>query len=346
MSPYVLQKENTMKKALYIMMMVAASVSCSKNEVIDTAGEAISFGNIFVDKSTKTLADHTTASLDQFYVYGNVTGNVDDGRGFNTVNIYKQDKVYKEDNVWKCNTIQYWIPECTYDFVAISDVEATDPTTEGHKVVVMTTDGLPSSIKYDASSQKDVLYASIKDITTDVTGTPSTGVTDGQINPVSFTFAHMLSKVQFTFTNDFPENSGVELTVTDVKITNAAKTGTYTIGSTPKWEVNSWFLTADDGLSFGNTDAIAAGGNSGASSGMCVLIPCTQSFNITFTIKHNKGGSDTHKTITTGEITLEKGHFYNFTANLNSSNVEGVVPISFIITDTSWQSEGDATIKY
>lgn len=331
-----------MKKALYIMMMVAASVSCSKNEVIDTAGEAISFGNIFVDKSTKTLDDpsHTTTNLREFYVYGNVTGNVDDGSGFNTVNIYKQDKVYKEDNVWKCNTIQYWIPECTYDFVAISDVEATDPTTEGHKVVVMTTDGLPSSIKYDASSQKDVLYASIKDITTDVTGTPSTGVTDGQINPVSFTFAHMLSKVQFTFTNDFPENSGVELTVTDVKITNAAKTGTYTIGSTPKWEVNSWFLTADDGLSFGNTDAIAAGGNSGASSGMCVLIPCTQSFNITFTIKHNKGGSDTHKTITTGEITLEKGHFYNFTANLNSSNVEGVVPVTFTIsTSDAWETE-------
>ena len=338
-----------MKKALYIMMMVAASVSCSKNEVIDTAGEAISFGNIFVDKSTKTLDDpsHTTTNLREFYVYGNVTGNVDDGSGFNTVNIYKQDKVYKEDDVWKCNTIQYWIPECTYDFVAISDVEATDPTTEDFNVVVKTTDGLPSSIKYDASSQKDVLYASIKDITTDATATPSTGVTDGQINPVSFTFAHMLSKVQFTFTNDFPENSGVELTVTDVKITNAAKTGTYTIGSTPKWEVNSWFLTADGGLSFGNTDAIAAGGNSGSSSGMCVLIPCTQSFDITFTIKHNKGGSDTHKTITTGEITLEKGHFYNFTANLNSSNVEGVVPISFIITDeTGWNSGDDPTIRY
>ena len=172
-------------------------------------------------------------------------------------------------------------------------------------------------------------------------------MTDGKVNPVSFTFSHLLSKVQFTFTNSFPLDSGVELTVTDIKITNAAKTGTYTIGATPEWTVSSYFTGGDDVLSFGNTAAIAAGGATGSSSTQCVLIPCEQAFNITFTIKHNKGGTDTKKEITTGNIVLQKGHFYNFTAELNSGNVEGVVPIDFNITINSggWQN-GNTEIEY
>jgi hypothetical protein len=167
------------------------------------------------------------------------------------------------------------------------------------------------------------------------------------VNPVAFTFSHLLSKVQFSFTNNFSHDSGVELTVTDIKITNAAKTGTFTIGATPEWTVNSSFTGGDDVLSFGNTEAIAAGGATGSSTTQCVLIPCEQRFNITFTIKHNKGGTDTDKEITTGNITLQKGHFYNFTAELNSGNVEGVVPIDFNITVNSggWEN-GDTAIEY
>lgn len=336
------KRKDNMKRTLYIILM-AALVSCNKSEVIDTAGDVISFGNIFVDKTTKEVQDpsHTTASLNQFFVYGNVTGNVDDGNGVNTVNIYKGSEVYKDGAAWNCNTIQYWVPECNYDFIAVSDVDATDPTSGEHNVVVRTTDGLPSSIEYNAASQKDILYASVQDIDTDETAAPKNGTTtDGK---VAFTFAHLLSKVQFTFTNNFPENSGVELTVTDIRITNAAKTGTYTPDETPEWAVNSSFTgSGTDYLSFGETNAIAAGGAKGSGSIQCVLIPDTQKYNITFRIKHNKGGTDTDKEITTEEVTLEKGQFYNFTADLNSGNVEGVVPIDFtIITSDAWGGADD-----
>lgn len=330
-----------MRKALYIIMLSAALSSCSKNEIISTVGEAISFGNVFVDKTTKAVLDpsHTTSDLDRFHVYGNVTGR--SGIGGETVNIYKGADVYKSGGVWFCDVIQYWVPECTYDFAAVSDVEATDPASGDYDVAVYTTDGLPSSIRYNAASQKDLLHAEVAGLTTNETATPSTGVdAQGHANPVAFTFAHLLAKVQFSFTNNFAESSGVELTVTDIRITNAAKTATFTVGGTPEWTVNSSFTGAGtDYLSFGETAAIAAGGNKGTSSVQCVLIPCTQQFNIAFTVKHNKGGSDTPKTISTGDITLERGHFYNFTAELNSGNVEGVVPVTFtIITSDTWGS--------
>lgn len=331
-----------MKKAIYIILAAAALASCSKNEVIDTVGrEVISFGDVFVDHSTRAVTDptHTTASLGEFFVYGNVTGNVEDENGNKgKVNIYKGDRVYKDDNgIWNCNAIQYWVPECGYDFVAVSDVEATDPTDGvSRDIVVKTSYGLPASIEYNAACQKDLLYAT-RQVETDESADPQTGLDEnGHINPVAFTFDHLLSKVQFTFTNDFRQDSGVQLTVTDIRINNAPKTGTYTIGGTPEWAVNSSF-TADDYLSFGSTEAIPAGGNKGTSSTQCVLIPCKQAFNITFTVEHNKGGSDTEKTITTEEITLEKGHFYNFTAVLNSGNVEGVVPITInVVTSDTW----------
>lgn len=331
-----------MKKAIYIILAAAALASCSKNEVIDTVGrEVISFGDVFVDHSTRAVTDptHTTASLDEFFVYGNVTGNVEDENGNKgKVNIYKGDRVYKDDNgIWNCDAIQYWVPECGYDFVAVSDVDATDPASGDYNVVVRTSDGLPASIEYNAECQKDLLYAT-ETVTTDASAVPSTGLDDGHINPVAFTFDHLLSKVQFTFTNDFRQDSGVRLTVTDIRINNAPKTGTYTIGGTPEWTVNSSFTgTADDYLPFGSTEAIDAGGKKGTSSTQCVLIPCKQAFNITFTVEHNKGGEPTQKTINTEVITLEKGHFYNFTAVLNSGNVEGVVPITInVVTSDTW----------
>lgn len=348
MSPCAHQKEKTdMKKALYIIMLSVALSSCSKNEIIRTVGETISFGNVFVDKTTKAVQDpsHTTSNLDRFYVYGNVTGKP--GIGGNTVNIYKGADVYKSGGVWYCDVTQYWVPDCTYDFAAVSDVDATDPTSGDYDVAVYTADGLPSSIKYNAASQKDLLHAEADGLTTNETATPSTGVdAQGHANPVPFTFSHLLSKVQFTFTNSFAESSGVQLTVTDIRITNAAKKATFTIGGTPEWVVDSWFSgTGSDCLTFGETGAIDAGGKKGTSSAQCVLVPCRQKFNITFTIKHNKGGSDTVKSITTDDITLERGHFYNFTADLNSGNTEGVVPITFnIITSDSWGSADEEIV--
>ena len=333
-----------MKKIFLTILVVASMVSCSNDDVVSIAPrKAITFGNVFIENSTRAADFHTTDELDKFFVYGTVTGSLGSG---NTVNLYEGATVTKSSGVWDCNVTQYWVPECHYNFVAISDVTATVPVTDNTTVgaVVVKTDdnGMPTEIKYDASSQKDLLYAKIQSpIDTDANADPTSG-TDNNGN-VKFTFEHLLSKVMFTFTNGFSMESGVKLYITDIKITNAAKQAIYTCSSTPSWKVSTNFTGADDDdcLSFGETVDINPT-MTGKNSIDCLLIPETKKFEISIKINHYLGGESTTRTLTTTqELTLLPGHFYNFTTELNSSNVEGIVPIEFNIKDdTTWEEEG------
>lgn len=332
-----------MRKLLLTILATAVLAGCSKDDVIKSVPkQEITFGNVFVDNSTKADPSYTAANLEQFFVYGNVTGNK------NTANIYSGAEVSNISGVWKCGVTQYWIADCTYDFVAVSDV-GYKKDGEGDELVTVTTHttpaavaGLPATITYDATCQKDLLYAEYKGVQTDANAVPSTGVENGVVKPIPFTFSHLLSKVKFTFTNGFPANSGVQLFVTDIKITNAAKKGTYNISnaqdsdpSTLAWGNYSYFTGTDsDCLNFGTTADMAPNASS-ESSTYCLLIPNTQDITISFTVNHNKGGVPTPKEITIDDVVLLPGHFYNFTAELNSGNVEGVVPIRFTITEAN-----------
>lgn len=316
-----------------MILAVAAITSCSKEDVVNSiVGDAISFGNVFIENSTKAADPTFTASnLKEFYVYGTVTGMNGNGA---TASIYTANKVVKGDGIWNADVERYWVPTSKYSFAAVTGVAENE-------VDVTLTDGLPSSIKYDVTSQTDLLYATAAAATDEIGAPSGDGIveTAGGVKTVGFSFEHLLALVQFTFTNGFPDESDVELTVTDIKITNAAKSAEYTVGNNGGWDdLNLQGNTAI--LDFGATEDIADNGNFGTSSNKCVVIPGTQTFDITFTVNHNKGGEPTEKTMTTGEITLSPGYSYNFITELNASNVEGVEPITFVITtNEGWSDE-------
>lgn len=328
-----------MKRVFITLLTIATLISCSKDEIVKEASKLpISFGNVFVENSTRAT-DNTYGStnvLKHFNVYGTVTGNS------NTVNIYNGDAV--EGTIggdWNCDKVQYWVPDCTYAFTAIVDGDVKNGTTVLNSVAV-DENGMPTSITYNATTQKDLLLAQ-SIAKTDESGVPTNGniTTDASSNKfVSFTFSHLLSKAQFTFTNNFTEDSGVVLKVTDIKITKAPKKAVYTISSagwgTP---TESYTGTTDtDFLSFGNSDQMLANGGKSTSGKVCLLIPGTYNLNIEFTINHNKGGNPSTKTINQ-DVTLLAGNSYNFTAELNASNVNGVVPITFMINaDENWDN--------
>lgn len=321
-----------MKRVFITLLTIATLISCSKDEIVNEAAKIpISFGNVFVENSTRAT-DNTYCSandLTQFNVYGTVTGNS------KIVNIYNGNAVTGAiDSGWSCDKdkVQYWVPECTYAFTAIVDGDVK----EGDNVlnsVAVDGNGMPTSITYNATTQKDLLLAQ-STATTDESGVPTNGniTTDASSNKfVSFTFSHLLAKAVFTFTNKFTADSGVELTVTDIKITNAPKKAVYTI-SPAGWAYPTEFYTGtDDVLSFGNSEPMAAYVGTSTSGNVCLLIPGTYNLNIEFTIRHNKGGNPSTKTINK-QVTLLAGNSYNFTAELNASNVNGVVPITFNIT--------------
>lgn len=319
-----------MKRVFITLLTIATLISCSKDEIVKEASKLpISFGNVFVENSTRAT-DNTYGStnvLKHFNVYGTVTGNS------NTVNIYNGDAVEEIGGDWNCKKVQYWVPDCTYSFTAIVDGDVKNGTTVLNSVAV-DENGMPTSITYNATTQKDLLLAQ-SIAKTDESGVPTNGniTTDASSNKfVSFTFSHLLSKAQFTFTNKFTEDSGVVLKVTDIKITKAPKKAVYTISSAG-WGTPTELYTGDgtDFLSFGDSEQMSANGGTSTSGKVCLLIPGTYDLNIKFTIEHNKGGNSSTKTINQN-VTLLAGNSYNFTAELNASNVNGVVPITFNIT--------------
>ncbi|MBQ2858303.1 MAG: fimbrillin family protein [Bacteroidaceae bacterium] len=318
-------------KIFGILAIASVMVACSNDETISiVSSEPITFGNTFVENSTRAVMDNTYGggiySLTKFNVYGTVTSN--DG----TVNIYNGDEVTGTigSSIWSCEKVQYWVPNCIYNFMAL-----VDATESENSVTVDQATGMPTSITYDVTSQKDLLIAKANREQKDK---------ELDDSEVAFTFSHLLSKVQFTFTNHFPENSDVKLKVKELKITNAPQTGTYTIGSDNN---NSWTMgTVTGEINFGNSEEISPAGT-GTSEYAKVLIPGTNTFNISFTVAHNKGGEPTPKSFTTGAITLESGKSYNFTADLNAQNVSGVAPITFKITeDDDWTGGEDKNVDY
>lgn len=311
-------------KIFGILAIASVMVACSNDETISiVSSEPITFGNTFVENSTRAVTDSTYGgginSLTKFNVYGTVKSN--DG----TVNIYNGDEVTGAigDSIWSCEKVQYWVPNCTYNFMALVDATVSESDDNG----------MPKTLTYNVTSQKDLLIAKANREQKDK---------ELDDSEVAFTFSHLLSKVQFTFTNHFPENSSVELEVKELKITNAPRTGTYTIGSNN----DSWIMGTGTGdINFGTSEKISPAGT-GTSEYARVLIPGTNTFNISFTVAHNKGGEPTPKSFTTGEIILEAGKSYNFTADLNAQNVSGVAPITFKITeDDEWAGE-DKRVDY
>ena len=140
-----------MKKILISMLAVAALVSCSKEESIRIdQGELISFGNAFVDNSTRaTDPSYSTNDIESLNVYGTVNGVV----------IYPGTEITKNGAnygaAWTCPVDQYWIAGANYKFVGIVD---------GNKSGVTATtveNGMPTSISYTADGKTDLLCQTI-----------------------------------------------------------------------------------------------------------------------------------------------------------------------------------------
>lgn len=299
--------------------------SCSSDETIDAIqGEAISFGNAFVENSTRATDPSYGAAkaLEQFNVWGTVTGNTTG----NTVNIFNGATVTKGDAAygaaWTCDQTQYWIPDATYNFMAIAHGTVTSKDEYN----------MPLTISYTADGSTDLLLGElssngIKTVKTDGSATPTTGVI-GNEKVVDFTMSHLLSKVVFTFNNNDKETA---LKVKDIKLTGTSSSGTYTI-ATGQWsDTNTGYE-----LGFGNEVTIAKDSN-GTSELERLIIPGTYNLGISFKVNDEEGFGD-EQVITypeegkTFSATFVAGQSYNITANIKS----GMKEIIFNVTSAAW----------
>lgn len=295
-----------MKKIFFSILAMAAMAACATDEtVVAPKGEAIEFGNAFVDNSVRAI-DPTysgTKELETINVYGAIN---------NSVNIFNATPVTGSvgNNVWTCGVTQYWIAGGNYEFAAVADV--TDVATD---VTTSTPAGIPTAIFYDASvlatdgSQRDLLYAYV-----------SRNNVQPTYSAVDFSFSHLLSKVNVTFQNTtVGAEDAYNIDVRNITITDPYKSATYNITNNSTnntwsgaWDETTATTVADYKVNFGNISDVK-NGKSATIATEKLLIPTTQTLTVTFTVDICNGNTviTTTNYTETIETNLVAGYSYN-----------------------------------
>ena len=320
-----------MKKFLFLGFVTTAMLaSCTNDEMVEMNPQnAIGF-EMFVDKSTRAAEDLKTANLTDFEVYGWRT------KAATTEQIFNAQAVTVSNGVCTYTPLQYWVGGYAYTFEAV----APKSTEKG---VTFTPSKDASTITFVSNSETDLIYAEAsKDLTSTTNLTSAPGI-------VELTFNHLLSRVKFSFVNDFSEDSDVKLTVSDVKITNAGTTASYT-PSTSAWAA----ATATGEVTFASDAVANVAVTSAAETEHKYLIPYdVKDYLLTFTVTMVQGGVedtfDHSVNLSSDSFVLNAGMSYDFTATLNADNIDpdgGLFPIEFTATVTDWKDYTTPSVPF
>lgn len=295
-----------MKKLLISMLAVAMLASCAKEETLSfDKGEAIQFGNAFVDNTTRANDYGPNNPLTAFKLWGTIKGIE------GPTAIFADDIVtgtVGPDSEWNCTTkTQYWIEGATYNFAAVVGG------------IVTATNGLPSSIEYTADGNTDLLYARSNQYTGLASNNPK----------VAFDFKHLLSKIKFTLQNTTSNATNVgtyTYTLTDVKITNAITKGTYTVADTKntgnsytvRMTADAWSSNEAKGMTFANIEGVT-NNTSKSSAAESLIIPMDDAV-VSYTVNLYYGGKKITSTSGSTTVDFAPGCAYNLVVSTGLNN--------------------------
>lgn len=313
-----------MKKQILMVAAVALALGgCSKTETTGAAqGGVIGFAGSGIDNITKA-GDLNDESFTKFYVYGGY------GEGANQA-LFNGDEVTGTMNgSWTYTNTKYWA-NGTWNFGAYSTNAPEGSVTPSWYYE----NGLTLTVNAGMSNQGDLVYDDETKTVTDATSASN--------NNVSFTFKHLLSKIQFKFTKaDNLKATKVELS--DFKVSGITTNGTWTKGvqgtvtSATTSEYTAW--TGEMAQEIDNTN--------GATAGAFYVIPQTVG---TFTIELNAKVTQGTEVIRNGKVTAtlpttaypEWGaqKAYQYTAQIAWENIDDedpstpeTLPIVFDVTE-------------
>ena len=231
-----------MKKLLFVALAAVGLASCVQTEELAVAGgsTAIAFGDSYVYNATKADPTTTTASISSFDVWAfmdEVGGTV----------LTDEDVTKNASGVWGYSNLQYWAPNHTYYFAALSPANSanvTEDLAEGDAAKL----GLGEITFTNVEGTEDLLYAKAKE----TTGTMAELAANGK-QPVVMQFQHLLSKVKFTFQNGFATNN-MKVVVKNVRM-SAPKSATIDLAVADYSK--GWVLGNENPLTlaFGDVDA-------------------------------------------------------------------------------------------
>ena len=328
-----------MKKIFVAMLALAAATACSNDELVSVNREAIGFDNAFINNSVRSIEDPSysnTKLFSDFAVYGFVTTNEGTGTLFNGTKVSGSAL----NGAWTYEGTQYWIEGATYNFYAVAPHSyqgywmASNPNANGLVLYVQNTDGT-----------KDILVAKANDIV---------GQQSGDNEAVEFNFQHILSKVKFSFTNNY-DATGSSIRVENIKITNACG-GSYVTFTKNILEWGNGNPSAQaPTLNFGNAAVASATAEEAFAKGTTVesynerlLIPVAVNggYNVTFAVKVLVNGVvvKTYNHSVNVDFTPAAGHSYNIAATISAENInpdEELDPIQFTVTSIDGWANGN-----
>ena len=328
-----------MKKAFVAILSLAALVACSQDSVVKTPeSTAISFDNMFVENKTRAAADPstTTANIEEFAVWG--------FRGDAQELVFNNERVYKADGAWTYDHLQYWMEGKNYFFGAVSPVNHKDVTVDTKD---MSKDGLGTISFTNTDGSVDLIYASKVVLAEDIN--PSAP------EKVSLQFAHLLSRVKFSFKYNFP-NELTTVAVKNIKINNSPANGSIDVTEArADWSWNIPQNGATMLVDFGhveNGDEFAAMDTYYESDKYRLIIPtdATRNHDITFdvVVYNNHVEAETYSISTTlKDKAFVQGKSYNIVTEITPDNIVdgGLKPIEFeVIEVEEWLDENDEPI--
>lgn len=324
-----------MKKLFVSVLAIAGLVACNMEDTVLTMGPApIEFDGSFVETRANAAADPstTTANIETFSVWGfmdEVSGKV-----------FEEEKVSKNGGEWSYVNTQYWAPGHEYYFAALANYDnAVVDTEDANKL------GLGNIQFKVTDGSDDLLYSAVGPI-----AAPEAKATSAE--KVKFEFNHMLSKVKFTFTNGFT-NPLATIDVKNIKMT-VPETADIDVNVADWWSTNCWKNYAGTvDVAFGDACAKTAIGVSQECDDARIILPANNNvdYTVTFDVTLYQGDMVAYtgtKTVKIEGVALEIGKSYNFTAELNASNITAdgseLLPIEFDVEEVkNWVEAGAQT---
>lgn len=317
-------------KKLFIMGLAAmglALTACNSDETVEMAkGNAIGF-KTFVNNSTRVATDATTTNLESFKVWGKMKKGDQTGTPFDGVVVSKDAQ-----KGWTYTTPVYWENGYSYSFVALAPVDAFTMTApnayQNYGSIAFNNDA--------KAGETDLVYAAkdCGEVTVAANTCPQA---------VDLTFNHMLARVRFQFKNAMDDGS--TLTVTDVKITNAYKSGTAELKAV--FTDLAWVTDEATGvLAFDDATTTQFAQNASCVTGHKYMIPATEAYQVTFKVTriHNGVTDEYTHTVDLPETAMQPGKSYQFTAEFTHENInpdQVLCPIVFTATVNPWVDAPD-----
>ncbi|MBO5018101.1 MAG: fimbrillin family protein [Alistipes sp.] len=319
-----------MRKSIIAILSLVAMVACTNDVTVKTqAPAAITFEDSFVEVKTRAAVDPsiTTATIDAFDVWG----FMDDPKGL----MFDQQRVTKGEAGWTYNPLQYWTQDHNYYFYAVAPVDNAD-------IVVnkdLNIEGLGTIDFTNTDGSVDLLYAEKQESTynEDVNA-------DGH-ETVKLTFAHLLSKVKFTFTNGFPEGTS-SLKIENIKISQAPSKGTVTLNDDTAgrtWKVTDSNATLDFGHVNGGVALLPNESAECDNERLTIPADANVRYQIDFTATLYYGENvalTSEKTVYLEDQAFVIGKNYNITATIDNTNIaeDALTPIIFDVVEVEdWE---------